>query len=347
MRDDLLALLALNDTVLVTWQASLNGEPNLLSPHFEMLRALHLLAYRDDLAADELGEALPNAQVRSEVFAVPPAGTMPHPAAFPALLPERISPSGYNSLVACPYQFYARHILRLNELDEVREELDKRDYGTWVHAALQRFHAEFPQLQNHDRGQLAEALQRISTEVFADALARDYLAQAWLLRWQQQIPAYLDWQLDNEQGGWRYLAAEQPFAVEVTGDLTLHGRIDRVDSRSDDPDAVCVLDYKTQAIAKLKNKLKDAGEDVQLACYAHARAASAAAFVSLEGDKVLAVAPPHDVAELVQLNIARLGTVFEQMHAGAALPANGVDTACAYCEMQGLCRKAEWENAHG
>ena len=351
VRDDLLALLALNDTVLVTWQASLNGEPNLLSPHFEMLRALHLLAYRDNLAADELGDMLQNSQVRSEAFAVPQAGAMPHPITFPTLLPERISPSGYNSLVACPYQFYARHILRLNELDEVREELDKRDYGTWVHAALQRFHSEFPQLQNHDRGQLAEALQRISTEVFADALARDYLAQAWLLRWQEQIPAYLGWQLANEQAGWKYLEAEQPFAVEVNENLTLHGRIDRIDNRSDDGGddlgALCVLDYKTQAIAKLKNKLKDAGEDVQLACYAYARDASAAAFVSLEGDKVLAVAPPHDVAELAQLNIARLGTVFEQMRAGTALPANGVDTVCAYCEMQGLCRKAEWENAHG
>ena len=347
VRDDLLALLALNDTVLVTWQASLNGESNLLSPHFEMLRALHLLAYRDDLAAEELGGMLPNAQVRSGVFAVPQASAMPHPAAFPALLPERISPSGYNSLVACPYQFYARHILRLNELDEVREELDKRDYGTWVHAALQRFHTEFPLLQNHDRGQLAEALQRINLEVFADALARDYLAQAWLLRWQEQIPAYLDWQLESEQAGWRYLAAEQAFAVEVTENLTLHGRIDRIDNRSDDADALCVLDYKTQAIAKLKNKLKDAGEDVQLACYAYAREASAAAFVSLEGDKVLAVAPPHDIGELAQLNIARLGTVFEQMRKGDALPANGIDTVCAYCEMQGLCRRGDWENAHG
>ncbi len=48
-RDDLLALLAMNDTILVTWQASKSGEANLLSPCFEMLRALHELAYGDDL----------------------------------------------------------------------------------------------------------------------------------------------------------------------------------------------------------------------------------------------------------------------------------------------------------
>ncbi len=347
VRDDLLALLAVNHTVLATWQASQNGEPNLLSPYLEMLRALHLLAYGDDLSATGLGESLEFAQVRSEAFALPQAGEMPRPAAQPALIPQRISPSGYNSLVACPYQFYARHILRLNELDEVREELDKRDYGTWVHAVLQRFHAEYPLLLNHARELLASELQRISTEVFADALAHDYLAQAWLLRWQALIPAYLDWQLDNEQAGWRYHAAEEPFSVEVLEGLTLRGRIDRIDRRADDPAQLCVLDYKTQTVARLKGKLKDAGEDVQLACYASVSGAGAAAFVSLENDKVLAVSPPQDIAELAQLDIARLREVFGQMRDGAALPAHGAETVCSYCEMNGLCRRGDWEVAHG
>jgi ATP-dependent helicase/nuclease subunit B len=53
-RDDLLALLAMNDTVVATWQASKSGEANLLSPYLEILRALHELAYADDLAENEL-----------------------------------------------------------------------------------------------------------------------------------------------------------------------------------------------------------------------------------------------------------------------------------------------------
>ena len=347
VRDDLSGLLAMNRTVLATWQTSKNGEPNLLSPYFEMLRALHLLAYGDDLSAGKL-EHLPHAaQVHSEGFTLPQASIMPRPTLQPELIPQRISPSGYNSLVACPYQFYARHILRLNELDEVREELDKRDYGIWVHAVLQRFHSEYPLLMNHPREQLAQALQHISTEVFADALAHDYLAQAWLLRWHTLIPAYLGWQLENEDAGWRYHAAEESFATAVDGELTLRGRIDRIDRRVDDPEKSCVLDYKTQTAAKLKNKLKDAGEDVQLACYAMANHAAAAAFVSLENTEVLAVAPPHNIAELAQLNIERLRTVFVQMRNGATLPAHGAETACSYCEMNGLCRRGEWEAVSG
>jgi len=375
VRDDLLALLAMNDTVLVTWQGSRDGEPNLLSPHIEMLRALHLLAFDHDLMDMELGGVLEGAQVRIQDaglrienlalqsctprFALlnpessilnpqssildPRSSSMPRPVVAAEMLPVRISPSGYNSLVACPYQYFARHVLRLNELDEVREELDKRDYGTWVHAVLQRFHTEISVLQSCQRDEAEQVLLRISEEVFAGALAHDYLAQAWLLRWQAMIPAYLDWQLDNEDAGWRYQAAEQSIKFEVTDDLLLNGRIDRVDVRVDDAGKCAVLDYKTQSVTMLKNKLKEPGEDVQLACYALAAGANAAAFVSLEDDKVLAVAPVQDMGELAALNIERLKTLFEQLRSGTPMPAHGVEKVCGYCEMKGLCRKGEWE----
>ncbi|MEQ1915758.1 MAG: PD-(D/E)XK nuclease family protein [Gallionella sp.] len=351
VRDDLLALLALNDEVLVTWQAHQNGEPNMLSPHFEMLRALHVLAYGDDLAAKELAELIASAVVRNADFALPDAATMPRPVLPSNLLPQRISPSGYNSLVACPYQFYARHALRLNDLDEVREDIDKRDYGTWVHAALQRFHEQHPLLLNEDAATLAPALQYISEQVFAEALAHDYLAVAWLTRWVQMIPAYLDWQLAREQHGWRYSAAEVPFEMTVLDDLVLRGRIDRVDS--DAEGAECVLDYKTQSANVLKAKLREPGEDVQLACYAAVRDAAVTAFVSLEG-KVTDVAPPFmagvaegdEVTTLGRLNLERLREVYTQIRAGTALSAHGAESACSYCEMRGLCRQGSWENGH-
>ncbi len=372
-RDDLLALLALNDTVLATWQASKSGEKNLLSPYLEMLRALHELAYGDDLAERELGALLEQAQVRvsedrgqktgnrgfvaatrqfintgvvnphdtlSSVFC-PLSSDMPAPAVSQSLIPRRISASGYNSLVACPYQYYARHILHLNELDEVREDVEKRDYGEWVHDILHRLHKQYPVLSEHLQSELESTLQRISSEVFAPAVERDYLARAWLLRWRQAIPAYLDAQLKNEADGWRYQNGEVPFELPLSDVLTLHGRIDRVDVQPDG--AAKVLDYKMMDATRLRNKLKEPGEDVQLACYAHVYEADAAAFISIEKDKVTSVAPPDDLPELADANIERLKALFAQMRGGAAMPAHGVDEACAYCEMCGLCRKPEWE----
>ncbi|MEW6561610.1 MAG: PD-(D/E)XK nuclease family protein [Pseudomonadota bacterium] len=343
-RDDLLGLLTLNDCVLATWQASRNGEPNLLSPYLELLRALHRLAYKADLLDSELAELLPTAQVRPPPAPLPQIQPPPAPTVAPDVLPTRISPSGYNRLVACPYQFFARYVLRLDELEEVREATDKRDYGVWVHAVLQRFHQAYPQVAGHAREELERTLRQISAAVFDEALEHDYLAHAWLLRWQARIAEYLDWQVRNEAEGWHFVASEQPFELTLDG-VTLHGRVDRLDRQADG--AVRVLDYKTKPLNALKTVLSEPGEDVQLACYAAACHAGAAAFVSVEKPRIGDVAPEQEMDELAAANMQRLQDLFAQMRAAAPLPANGVESACAYCEMRGLCRKNFWGEQHG
>ncbi|MDD2775574.1 MAG: PD-(D/E)XK nuclease family protein [Gallionella sp.] len=334
VRDDLFGLLAMNDTVLATWQSTQNGDINLLSPYLEMLRTLNVLAGGSDLIDPQLATWLSHARVRTADATLPEPLTA-NPSIPADRLPPRISPSGYNSLVACPYQFYARYVLHLNDLEEVRETLDKRDYGTWVHKILQLFHAEIPLLLNASADIAEATLQRISREVFAQALAEDYLAHAWLLRWEKLIPTYLNWQREQETAGWRYAAAEQGMEFTVDEQLVLRGRIDRFDTDADG--AICVLDYKTQSATSLKAKLALAGEDVQLACYALAKDASHAAFVSLDGEKVSSIAPDEAIPDLAALNLARLQTVFAQMRSGTPLPAHG--RVCDYCEMKGLCRR--------
>ena len=339
LRDELFALFAMNGTVLITWQASKNGEPNLLSPYLEMLRAQHLLAFGHNLMDDRMqgtGYRIEDTECRMQG-----SGGMPIPTVVPELVPKRISPSGYNSLIACPYQYFARHVLHLNELDEVREGVEKRDYGVWVHLILHRFHEEFPVLEGRRKDELEAALERISSEVFAPEVARDYLARAWLLRWQQAIPAYLEVQFESEAKGWRYQAGEMQFNLSLADDLTLHGRIDRIDATREGMKRV--LDYKTASVTGLRNRLKEAGEDVQLACYALAEEASEAAFISIDNGKVAAVAPADDVVWLAKVNAERLLGLFAQMRGGAAMPAHGTDDACEHCEMRGLCRKGSWE----
>ena len=336
-RDDLLALLALNDCVLVTWQKDHNGEAGLLSPYLEMLRDLHTLTYGDDLGERELHAYL---AAEAECAVDLPPAAQPAPGARQALVPASVSISAYNSLVACPYQFYARHILRLNELDEVQEGIEKRDYGERVHDILRRFHERYEQVSAHPAGELEAALREISETVFADLLQQDFAARAWLARWFKSLPAYLEWQTENETQGWRYAESESAFDWQLEG-VRLRGRIDRLDVREQEK---LVLDYKTQSEQVLRAKLKEPGEDVQLACYAYAHEAADAAFVSIENGKVKRVAPKDDVPLLAQLNAERLVQTMERIRGGAGLPANGIDQVCLYCEMRGVCRKGEWES---
>ncbi|MDD5240248.1 MAG: PD-(D/E)XK nuclease family protein [Sulfuricella sp.] len=345
---DFSALLASCGAMLVTWQAQKNAEPNLASPWIERLEAFHELAYGETLPRLVSGNMVEEAATPHS----PP--TTSRPILPTGLVPAAISASGYNSLMACPYQFYARHALHLNELDEVQQALEKKDYGEHVHAILHRFHQLYPEIGGHPRAALEQALSDISREEFAQALAADYLARAWALRWGACIPAYLDWQVAREQQGWHWHDGELKRTLELALDegrsLTLKGRIDRVDARSDDGEAAfAVLDYKTQSRVALQKKLKMPGEDVQLPVYALLLqdAVVEAAFVPVDEEGEIKAAPQEEIYALGKAVELRLRELFNAIYRGAPLPAQGSDQACAWCEMSGLCRKDYWSDQDG
>ena len=333
--------------VLVTWQRTLDGEANLLSPFFERLNALHTLTYGTTLDDDALA-------ARAAVLSVAP----PRPAALPAaasqpapltsnyLIPLSISASGYSALMACPYQYYARYLLGLAELDDVQELIDKADYGSAVHAALTTFHRAHPRVSDLAADEAVQALEAATDDAFRSAVAANYLARAWLARWKPLIPEYLEWQRAREAAGWRFHTGEAKRDLQITTPqgrtLNLIGRIDRVDSSADG--AISVIDYKTQRPEVLKRKVAAPGEDVQLPVYAllWGGPVAAALFLSLEREGVKDIAVNEDILELADAVRERLGIMHDALHNGAALPAQGVDAVCQHCEMDGLCRRSHW-----
>jgi ATP-dependent helicase/nuclease subunit B len=343
------ALIVSCGDVLVSWQRTLDGEPNLLSPFFERLNALHALAYGATLDDDAAAVRAALAIVTPASSAAPPAATVqPAPPAAAALIPQQISASGYNALMACPYQYYARHMLRLAELDDVQELIDKADYGNAVHAALTAFHCAHPLISDLAPAAALQALESATDAAFREAVAANYLARAWLARWKPLIPQYLEWQRVREAEGWRFHAGEAKQELQITTPqgrtLLLRGRIDRVDQGRDNDGAVSVIDYKTQRQEVLRKKLAAPGEDVQLPVYAllWGGPVAAALFLSLEREGVKDVALKEDINLLAQETSARLGLLHDALHAGAPMPAQGVDAVCQYCEMDGLCRRSHW-----
>ena len=155
MEQDFTALLADCGTLLITWQGRKNAEPNLASPWVERLEVFHELAYGEKLprrVAEQPGEAAG--------ILVPSPASVPARPCRPNWCRPALSASGYNSLMACPYQFYARHALHLNELDEVQQALEKKDYGEHVHAILHHFHQRYPAIGGCDRAEMEQALSR-------------------------------------------------------------------------------------------------------------------------------------------------------------------------------------------
>ncbi len=325
---DLMHLLG-QGPALISWRAWNNDEPNPASPLVLRLQALHQAAWGSDLPVQTSG--VPPTQPGP----LPEPSVQPAPTVSAAQLPRRYSPTAYQTLLDCPYRFFVKSVLGIHELEEADDALDKSDYGNALHRILKDFHDSAPA---PEREAALVRLSEISDTEFATLPA--WTAAAWRSKWAAIQPAYIDAWLDEVAQGWRYqsgeAAYEMPFNVPGLGDITLHGRVDRVDERGD---ARTVIDYKTGAAQGLRKKLKDPAEAVQLPFYAWL-AEAAAAYLPINEVPVT----PIDLNGETDVDAIgrRLPQLLEAIAAGAALRANGVDAVCQYCEARGLCRKGMW-----
>ncbi|MDB5814805.1 MAG: Inactivated superfamily helicase [Rhodocyclales bacterium] len=338
LREDLAGIMLGSGQCLIAWQDSERDERRLLAPDIEILRqvlaahpqALRLRHYRRPPVC---GDAVP----------VP----MPAPVVPPTRQPTQLSASALRSLLSCPYQYFGRYILALSEVEEITESLEKRDFGELVHAILQSFHSEYPRLLEVEVEDAIAGLRRHSDDIFAKHIGRNFMDQAWRLRWLKRLAAYVDWQRQREQDGWRIVTHEEKCETSIVLDdgreMLLRGRIDRMDRRGE---SLAVLDYKTQPNKTLREKLADADE-VQLAFYGLLKQGEAveAAFVGLDDEVVADYAQPELAAEVERVD-ALIRNVFARIGEGEALPAMRPIALCGNCEIRGVCRK-DWHADEG
>ncbi|HYW03761.1 MAG TPA: PD-(D/E)XK nuclease family protein [Gammaproteobacteria bacterium] len=351
-------LLAAAPRIVITHARESGGEPQLASPWVIALERFHTLAWGESLYDDTPARLLedPRSQVRSAAAdAAPPERSgLPRPAlAAASMLPRRLSVSGHQRLIDCPYRFYAADVLQLKPPDEIREMLEKADYGEKVHRCLEAFHhgvddlpGPFGRVVDASTRDAAESLLReISEAEFRRGLEDNFEHRAWLRRWLELIPAYLDWEI-GEQQRWRPWLAEQRVEVALTDGIALRGRLDRIDRDGGD---LTVIDYKTGSVPRSR-EVRD-GEAVQLPSYAMLVPALAAGpcrrLVYLKMDaRAVSDRPSLQDDEVEALTAAvdrRLRQALGSIAAGADLPAWGDPDTCARCEFAGVCRRQAWE----
>jgi ATP-dependent helicase/nuclease subunit B len=332
---DFAELLSTHAEVVLSWQSYRNGEPSSVSGWIERLQ----------LTLERAGlPALPRHEVKlaSHTLTTMLPG-MPSPAA-PQLLPRKLSASGYNSLVACPYQFFATRMLDLFTLEELSDMPEKRDYGDWLHAILKTYHDTV----RDERTQVSarETLLREITDcIFGKSLEQSAAALGYYARWLKAMPAYLAWANERENQGWHFVIGEQRYDKLLSwpgGQITLHGVIDRIDENQDGERAV--HDYKARPVQPLRDKLKGM-EDHQLAFYGllSDAPATSAHFVALEVTKdKTGDAEAKNYVEWQRQLESRIIDDVSAIAQGAELRATGIEPVCAYCEVRGLCRKGAW-----
>ncbi len=279
----------------------------------------------------------------------------PQPVAHPLPtapddLPRRLSASQLDVYRQCPYRFFARAVLRLDEPEELDAGLAKRDYGNWLHEVLHRFHSE----RDHRQG--AEAQLQAAAAWATQKLAMD---DADLLPWRASFehfsPNYLRWLAAREAQGWFWADGEtehERHSDELPG-THLRGRLDRLDHGPDGQREV--IDYKTGDAAALKTKVKQPLEDTQLAFYAALLATPEgvhggggelrACYLALDDAKAPVVIAHPDVESTAAQMVESLSGEWQRLRAGEAMQALGEGAPCETCEARGLCRRDHWGHA--
>ncbi len=169
----------------------------------------------------------------------------PEPRPPVAARPRKLSVTEIETWQRDPYAIYAKHILRLRQLDPLDADPGAADRGLIIHDALARFLRAYPKRLPSDA---AQRLAVFGQQSFGVALARPGV---WAFWWPRFL-RIAEWIAAEEAE--RRPALDEVLA-EIDGRLTLDGpagpfdltgRADRIERRRDGQ--IALIDYKTGAL---------------------------------------------------------------------------------------------------
>ncbi|MFA5038347.1 MAG: PD-(D/E)XK nuclease family protein [Candidatus Omnitrophota bacterium] len=228
----------------------------------EKSRFLEALIWEKEKEARQMGAVpVPRAAFRIEVE--PSQGrAAKRPAHIRLLENHRFSASSVNTYMKCPLRFYYQYVLGLQEKDEVAEELEPADIGTFLHSFLEEaflpWRGRAPRVDENFRKTFLGLLERKFEAELLRKMGPDAFLAKEVIRFRME--RFLEKEASRPVR--EILALEK--AVEAQIPLAgrrcrFYARIDRIDRMEDG--SVLVLDYKsgsTEELPRSPEKIKGA-----------------------------------------------------------------------------------------
>ena len=283
--------------VSLTWPAAVGNKPTVRSPFLSELEPLirakilaprenerFSLSVRDSRSVPELAKALSRVrEVRGleGVLAADTDGLAGIKAALdlrqryrsaPVVAPEQteFSVTELDEYLACPYDYYVKHRIRIAPLEEVTEDISSMARGSKVHSILKDFYGQW-------KGPVTAADREKARGTLASLARSEYGREADTFRNRRELAfflstiaeRFLDAEIELGGTAFRPLRLEweiESFKLTLADGIVveLHGKIDRIDADQDGN--FVVIDYKTGGYPKAREKLE---QDIfQLPVYA-------------------------------------------------------------------------------
>jgi len=163
---------------------------------------------------------------------------------------NRIYVTAFRDYLDCPFRYYLKHVLGMETLDDLKAELDARDFGSLVHDALHAMALDGEMRQCQDVARLQDFLCAKAadwvTERFGGSPPPQVTLQLESAR--QRLRQVARVQAGLVKDGWEIVRAEMKIHGEVEG-VQIAGKIDRID-RHRETGLIRLLDYKTSEKAE-------------------------------------------------------------------------------------------------
>ena len=265
--------------VIVTRAEKRGGTPTVASRWLQRLEAL--IGTDAAKAIEERGREY--VELARDLDAVPPPRPVKRPKPMPpvAVRPRSLSITEIETFIRDPYETYAKHVLRLEELDPAGRPPDYSLRGTLIHDALARFSQEWLGPVN---AAAMPRLREIGREVLAEIAGFSDVHAVWSLRFDAIARWLIGWE-EERAGRIAERHAEIDGALELpapAGPFRLRGRADRIDIRRDG--SLEIIDFKTGTPPTAKQVL--AGLNPQLGL--EAGMARAGAFAGIPAGRSVA-----------------------------------------------------------
>ncbi|MGH8805252.1 MAG: RecB family exonuclease, partial [Polaromonas sp.] len=211
----------------------------------------------------------------------------------------------------------------------------------WLHGLLRHFHEALKAAPAPDLPARLAMINVAADRATEELALSDSEFLPFAAAWPGVRDGYLAWLAEHEATGARFDAAEAWREMPL-GELTLVGKLDRIDRQADGH--TLLIDYKTEPRATTAERIRDGQEDTQLAFYAALMADDtlAAAYVNLGEKEPTRSYEQPDIVGLRDELIDSILSDMARIAQGAVLPALGEGKACDYCAARGLCRKDFW-----
>ncbi len=162
---------------------------------------------------------------------------------------ERLTVTSLKHYLACPFRFYLRHGLGMEEYEAGKTEMNAMEFGNLVHDALEAFGRDEGAAALTEAKEIAAFFHEEIDRILSLRYGRDWSTPVLVQREaaRHRLGWWAEIEAEERRKGWRIVdpeatigTAEAPFQIEG---MTIRGRIDRIERHPQF--GIRVFDFKT------------------------------------------------------------------------------------------------------